>query len=85
MKVKPTYPPLTTTTAEGYSIPTLIVSPAMEFKGLTAGPSPPDSNFVSELLVNFTINLGKYFVSNLGAHVNTWASGTLRMFNVAVF
>ncbi|XP_033611768.1 uncharacterized protein LOC111875606 isoform X4 [Cryptotermes secundus] len=47
LKVKPTYPPLTTTTAEGYSIPTLIVSPTMEFKGLTAGPSPPDSNFAS--------------------------------------
>jgi hypothetical protein len=29
--------------------------------------------------------LGKYFVSNLGAHVSTWATGTLSMFNVAVF
>jgi hypothetical protein len=57
----------------------------MEFKGLTAGASPPDSNFVSELLVNSTINLGKYFISNLGAYMSTWASGTLHMFNVAVF
>jgi hypothetical protein len=49
MKVEPTYPPLTTTTADDYSFPTLIVSPTMEFKGLTAGPSPLDRNFVSDL------------------------------------
>jgi hypothetical protein len=49
MKVKPTYTPLTATTADDYSIPTLIISPTMEFKGLTAGPSLLDRNFVSHL------------------------------------
>jgi len=47
--VKPSYPPLTTTTAEGYSIASLIVSPTVEFKGLSAGPLPLDNNFVSGL------------------------------------
>ncbi|PSN32070.1 hypothetical protein C0J52_16221 [Blattella germanica] len=45
-KVKAKYTSLATTD-EAYSIPTLIVSPTMEFKGLTASRSPVENNFDS--------------------------------------
>ncbi|KAJ9601762.1 hypothetical protein L9F63_000054, partial [Diploptera punctata] len=44
-RVKQNFSPFITTSSEGYSIPSLIVSPTMEFKGLTSGRSPVDNYF----------------------------------------
>jgi hypothetical protein len=75
--VKPSYPPFTTTTAEGYSVASLIVSPTMEFKGLSAGPPPLDNNFVSGLQLNSVINWENMLFKILGAYTCSCAIGTL--------
>jgi len=74
--VKPSYRPLTTTTAEGYSIASLIVSPTVEFKGLSAGPHPLDNSFVSGL-VNSIIDWKNMLFQILGAYTCSCAIGTL--------